>query len=190
MARKVQINKEIILQAALEMLIREGYSTVNIKSLAKEIGCSTQPIAWHFGNMDGLRKELSTYALAYANEKMRSSTNGMTAFTNVGIAYLDIAFDQPNLFRYLYMSGDSGYFAGGFDVLTTAYDNATMVDQIALHLKIPKENVNTFFQNTMIYTHGLASFIASGIIKASKEEVAQMVNQAAHSFLLQAGADI
>ena len=32
MARKTQVSKEIILQEALEMLIRDGYSAINIKT--------------------------------------------------------------------------------------------------------------------------------------------------------------
>lgn len=187
MARKTQISKEIILQAALEMLIREGYSAINIKTLSKEIGCSTQPLVWHFENMEGLRKALAEYALNYANEKMRSCTqNGMEAFVGIGMAYINLAFDEPNLFKYLYMSGESGVQAGGFDILVTADENAAIAGEIAGYLKISKEDTSHFLQNTMIYTHGLASFIASGIITSSKEEVATMVRQTANAFLSQA----
>lgn len=189
MARKTQVSKEMILQAALEMLIRDGYSTINIKTLSKEIGCSTQPLVWHFESMAGLRKALAEYALNYANEKMRPcAQNGMDAFAGVGMAYINLAFDEPNLFKYLYMSGESEFQAGGFDVLVNAKANADMVGQIADYLKMPKENVSSFFQNTMIYTHGLACFIASGVITSSKEEVIKMVHQAALTFLSQAGA--
>ena len=66
--------------------------------------------------------------------------------------------------------------------------NASMVGQIADCLKIPKESVNSFFQNIMIYTHGLACFVASGVISSSKEEVIKMVHQAAFTFLSQSGA--
>ena len=87
MARKTQISKEVILEAALKMLIRDGYAAINIKTLSKEIGCSTQPLVWHFENMDGLRKALASYALKYANEKMRSRTqNGVEAFAVIGMA--------------------------------------------------------------------------------------------------------
>ena len=41
-----KIPKETILQYALDMLIQDGYSSINIKTLAKRIGCSTQPISW------------------------------------------------------------------------------------------------------------------------------------------------
>lgn len=187
MGRKTQVSKEIILQTALEMLIRDGYWAINIKTLSKEIGCSTQPLVWHFENMDGLREALAKYALNYANEKMRSNATGMEAFTNVGMSYIDIAFEQPRLFSYLYMSGDSGFIAGNLDVFTTADENGSMVEQIALQLKIPIEKVCVFYRDMMIYTHGLASFIASGLIKATKEEVKQMINHLSEELLLQAG---
>ena len=169
------------------MLIRKGYSAINIKTLSKEIGCSTQPLVWHFENMEGLRKALAEYALNYANEKMRSCMqNGMETFVDFGIAYINLAFDEPNLFKYLYMSGESRFQAGGFDVLVNADENAIIAGQIAGYLKISKEDASHFLQNIMIYTHGLASFIASGIITSSKEEVKTMVKQTANAFLSQA----
>lgn len=185
-----KIPKETILQHALDMLIQDGYSSINIKSLAKRIGCSTQPISWHFGNMENFRNALTEYALNYANERMISASEGMPAFSNVGIGYIDIAFNEPNLFRYLYMSGESGYYAGGFDILTTADANSVMVEQIAKQLGISVDKVNDFLRNTIIYTHGLACFIVSGLIKATKEELYAMVKQGAYGFMLQAGFDL
>lgn len=185
-----KIPKETILQHALEMLIQNGYASINIKALAKRIGCSTQPISWHFGNMENFRNALTEYALNYANERMLSASEGMSAFSNVGIGYIDIAFDEPNLFRYLYMSGESGYHAGGFDILTTADANSAMVEQIAKQLGISADKVNDFFRNTIIYTHGLACFVVSGLIKATKEELYAMVNQGAYGFMMQSGFDL
>jgi AcrR family transcriptional regulator len=182
-----KIPKETILQYALDMLIQDGYSSINIKTLAKRIGCSTQPISWHFGNMENFRNVLTEYALDYANNKLLSAAEGMLAFSNVGVGYIDIAFDEPNLFRYLYMSGESGYQAGGFDIFITADTNSAMIEQIANQLEISTEKVSEFFRNTIIYTHGLACFVVSGLIKSSKEELYDMVKQGADGFMLQAG---
>lgn len=186
MARKTQISKDVILQSALEMLIEKGYKEINIKTLSQKIGCSTQPIVWHFGNMDGMRKELAEYALNYANERMRSTANGIKAFTNVGAAYIEIAFEEPHLFRYLYMSGDSGCLAENFEDLTATDENAAMAEQIAAQLKLPIAKVDIYYRNMMIYTHGLASLIASGLIRASKEEVRQMIKNLSDELLSQA----
>ena len=82
---------------------------------------------------------------------MLSASEGMSAFSNVGIGYLEIAFEEPNLFRYLYMSGESGYHTGGFDILTTAETNSTIVAQIAKQLKLPIDKVNVLFRDSIIY---------------------------------------
>lgn len=182
-----KIPKETILRHALEMLIQDGYASINIKSLAKRIGCSTQPISWHFGNMENFRNALTKYALDYANKQMLSASEGISAFSNVGTGYIDMAVDEPNLFRYLYMSGESGYHAGGFEILTTADANAAMIKQIAKQFGISADKVNDFFRNTIIYTHGLACFVVSGLINATKEELYAMVRQGANGFMLQAG---
>ena len=110
MPRSVQITKEKILTAALAVLIRDGYSAVNIKSIAKELKCSTQPIAWQFGNMDNMREALTQEAVAYANQKMMPTlTNCIEAFWQVGHAYINLAFDTPNLFRFVYMGESKNY---------------------------------------------------------------------------------
>jgi hydrogenase maturation factor len=59
-----KVQKELILKTAMELLIREGYAAINIKTVANELGCSTQPISRQFGSMDGFRKELLTYCIS------------------------------------------------------------------------------------------------------------------------------
>ncbi|MBS5083145.1 MAG: TetR/AcrR family transcriptional regulator [Clostridiales bacterium] len=185
-----KIPKETILEHALNTLIRDGYNALNIKALAKEIGCSTQPISWHFGSMDGLRAELGKYALLYANRKLHPTSVGVQAFIDVGTAYVGIAFDEPKLFQYLYMSADSGYFGDGFDALMTRRDNVDLVEPIAMSLHITEKKALLFCKNMIIYTHGLASYVASGLVKATKDEVIQMMHQASEGFLIRAGVPL
>lgn len=188
MARKTQISKEIILQKALEMLIRDGYSSINIKTLSKEIGCSTQPLVWHFENMEGLRKALSEYALQYANSKMcPSAKHGVAAFEQVGTAFIHIAVSEPHLFRFLYLEGYGGSPSANFDAIITDKDNAALIKRIAKDLGISEEGAGRYLQNTIIYTHGIAALAATGIIHASEKEMMQLVDRAADAFLVQEG---
>ena len=66
MSPRVQIPKEKILETALQLLIRDGHEAITIKAVAKELGTSTQPISWTFGNMENFRTALAEYALNYA----------------------------------------------------------------------------------------------------------------------------
>lgn len=188
MARKIQISKEVILQAALEMLIRDGYASVNIKTLSKEIGCSTQPLVWHFENMDGLRKALAQYALAYANTKMEPKDgNSIEAFKQVGTGFVRIALDEPNLFRFLYLEGYMGLPADNLEMLINDEENIELIKRISKDLEISKKKASRYLQNTIVYTYGIATLIAIGMIKTSQKEVMKLVNNAANAFLIQEG---
>ncbi len=191
MARKTQISKEVILKTALKMLIRDGYSAVNIKTLSKEIGCSTQPLVWHFNNMEGLRKALADYALKYANEKMYPSVDGaVNAFEQIGRAYIKIALYEPNLFQFVFLNGSGCYPAGNANMLTEDKGHAELIKMITKEFQITEQNAGQFLQNTVIYTHGLASFIATGMMHMSEQEIMALVNQTGHNFLIQAGVPL
>lgn len=188
MARKTQITKEIILQAALNMLIRDGYSSINIKTLSKEIGCSTQPLVWHFGNMEGLRKALAEYALTYAKNKMnQTGDNAVGMFANIGKGYVDIAVNEPNLFRFLFLDENNRGGEKKLGEIITSKHNAEIIKNISKQLDMPEENVGRYLQNTIIYAYGIAALAATKLITASEEEIMIMINRVADAFIVQEG---
>lgn len=188
MARKTQIPKEKILKSALALLIREGYAALNINTLANELGCSTQPLVWHFGNMEGLRKALADYALLYANEKMRpTAENAVKAFEQVGRAYIRLALIESRLFRFLYLDGYEGICASNFDMLVADDDNKKLIERISAFFGIAEARAAGYVKNTIIYTHGLAALAATGVIQSDEEQMMQLITRAADGFLLQEG---
>lgn len=190
MPRSVQITKEKILAAALDILIRDGYSAVNIKSIAKELKCSTQPIAWQFGNMDNMREALTQEAVAYANRKMTpASSDCIEAFWQIGYAYINLALDTPHLFRFVYMGESSNYCRGGFDSILTDYGNAVLSDRLCKRLNIGREQTDTLFQRIIVYTHGIVSLVTAGVLNCTKEQVCSLVKDFACDLLSFAGAD-
>ena len=50
-----KVSKEQIIDAAVEVLRDNGFSAINARSVAKKLGCSTQPIYFSFKNMDELK---------------------------------------------------------------------------------------------------------------------------------------
>ena len=176
MPRNVQITKEKILTAALDVLIREGYSAVNIKSIARELNCSTQPIAWQFGNMDNMREALTKEAVTYANKKMMpTSMDCIEAFWQIGYGYINLAFDTPNLFRFVYMGESKNYCRGGFNSILTDKGNAVLIDKLYPYLNISKEQAETLFQRMIVYTHGMVSLVVAGVLNCTKEQVYSIV---------------
>lgn len=191
MPRNVQISKEKILTAALDILIRDGYSAVNIKSIAKELKCSTQPIAWQFGNMDNMREVLTQEAVTYANQKMiPTSKNCIEAFWQIGCAYINLAFDTPNLFRFVYMGESKNYCRGGFNSILTDKGNAVLIDKLYQYLNISKEQADMLFQRMIVYTHGIVSLVVAGVLNCTKAQVYSIVKDFGSDLLPLTGANL
>lgn len=191
MPRSVQITKEKILAAAIDILIRDGYYAVNIKSIAKELKCSTQPIAWQFGNMDNMREALTREAVIYANQKMMpTSENCIEAFWQIGYAYINLAFDTPNLFRFVYMGESKNYCRGGFDSILTDRGNAVLIDKLYQYLNISREQADALFQRMIVYTHGIVSLVVAGVLNCTREQVCAIVKDFASDLLSLTGANV
>ncbi len=190
MTRKATISREMILEAALKILIRDGYAAVNVKTIAKELGCSTQPVVWHFENMEGLRAALSEYAREYAARKAVSDgRNKIESFEFLGRSYVKMALKEPNLFKFLYL-GESP-MGKPYDLKGIARDkkNKEMISKIAEQTGLNEEQVIRFVRNTLIYSHGIATMVATGVFKGTEKEMMEMINDAADSFILKEGID-
>ena len=185
MARKVTVSREVILEAALKMLIRDGYASVNIKSLAAEIGCSTQPIAWHFDNMDGLRMALAEYSKEYADRKSAPKKgNAIEGFEYMGESYVKMALNEPNLFKFLYLGESPLGKPYELKDVSGAKDNEEMIKSIAEITGLSFEQIARVIKNTIIYSHGIATMVATGVFKASKKEIMSMIKAASEAFLI------
>ncbi len=166
-----KIPREVILENALNILQRDGYENVNIKAVANEIGCSTQPISWHFGNMEGLRQELSGYARTVAVEKITSvSSQGIEGFLELGVNYINLAIEDKNLFRYIFMNGCGTYVADNLSAFSLSGDNALITQDISNALGIPLEQAARSIEDLSVYANGLATYIATGVLSITVDE--------------------
>ena len=184
MARKTQISRELILDTAFRMLVRDGYGSINITTLAREIGCSTQPIAWHFGNMEGLRDALLRHCLDYMkNHFTLSGDSTVPMLAEIQRKYIDLAFDHPNLYKYLYMT-DQDRMQTEALLQTLRFPSCEKI----LHLLQQEYDVNEeaarrYLLDLQLYVHGIASFAVSKIPFSSKEDVLVMIHDANEAFL-------
>lgn len=186
MARKTQISKEVILDTAFQMLLRDGYGSISITSLAKEIGCSTQPIAWHFGNMDGLRAELLEYCLIFLKDRFTiDGENISSILEGIAFRYIELAFDYSNLYKYLYMSEQDGERMASTVQSLRVENLDKVIKMLEKEHGILVDAAKKYLLNLQLYVHGIASFAVTKISFVSKEEVMQMVHDASEAFLEQ-----
>ena len=179
-----KITKDMILETALHMLIRDGYDSINIKNVAKEIGCSTQPISWHFGNMDGFRTALAEKAGQYVKGKLWVyGEKGSDDLEKWGINYLSIAMDEPNLFRFTCMGGSGRHEKSGMSSWLDYEQNVGILEQLIQKYKITREQAGQYVQTMFIYIHGMACMVASGIVIENREKIYGMLRETGNSIL-------
>ena len=184
MGRKTQITKEIILESALQMLLRDGYSAINVKTLAAEIGCSTQPIVWHFENMNGFRAAFFEYCIGYAKAQFapwNGSLDDLLSETARG--YISIACRMPNLFRFVFVD-NRDICSGSSAVQKLRMDNTRkIIHLLQTEHGLTEVQAAAFLMNYEFYIHGIASYTASGFVDYEEKEIITMANRARNAFL-------
>lgn len=183
-----KIPKETILSAALEMLIEDGYNAITIKTLSNKLGCSTQPISWHFGSMEGLRKALAEAAYKYASEKTNMvEKNIPEEFEKIGLNYIDMAIDEPNLVKFIFAESGGSLYNGQLINAMSHECNRQILSEMSDAMEIDYAHTEKYMTAMVTYTHGLAMLIASGILKDSKEELHRRFGETGVRFMISYG---
>ena len=192
MGRTTSITREKMLEAAFNMLVRDGYATVNIKTLAAEIGCSTQPISWHFGSIQGLRKELYIYARKHVWSDdlfIREGKSAIDTFFEVGKNYINIACDQPNLFRFLNIDDLGEVRSTDESVLDLLFDSE-MSKLFSHQYNVPEERMKATIRDIIIYTHGLAVLMMWDHYHMDKEKAFTLIYENGRDKFARLGIEI
>lgn len=179
-----KIKKEDMLQAALEIIIEKGYAALNIKAIAQKLGCSTAPISWQFGGMDGLRDELIPFAEQYVQNKYYSlKGNEVAIFEQRGMGTIDLALESPRLFCFLYMGERKQLLSTGFGLTAEKEDCNSVYQNMADVLGTTLEQAEDFAMMMIIYTQGIGTLIASGIVKDTRENMYRMLHNTGGTYL-------
>ena len=179
-----KIKKEDMLQAALEIIIQDGYAALNIKAVAKKLECSTAPISWQFGGMDGLRQELIPFAEQYVEDTYYSlNENEFATFEQRGKGTIDLALEKPYLFRFLYLGERRPHLITGFELQPDDSGGINVYKKIADMLEITVKQAMDFAMTMIVYTQGIGTLIASGIVKDTKENMYRMLHNTGMTYL-------
>lgn len=181
MARKISITKEMLVNSAFDMAKEEGLTEVTARKLASRAGCSTQPIFRVYSSMDELYDEVYQMAVSYFSEFYgKYPGSSQVPFVNLGMAYIEFAGKEPQLFRVLFME-KKRCNASLFGILNGKTN--------ALHQEIAKakgqgaKDPSGIFMKMWIFIHGAASMMITGDYDLSMQETVKLLEEAYTSFI-------
>lgn len=171
----VRFTRDAVLNAACQLMRREGMEALNARAIAKELGGSTQPIFRLFTNMEDLHRELILYVTrqfqAHAEADMAQSDS---PYIQLCTTYLLYGRDEPELFKLLFMRDrvSEGQYSDqtNFDLVFNILKKETPLDD---------ETALRFFERTWLFIHGLAVCVATKYIPCQDERyLISMVKEA------------
>ena len=149
-----KVSRDEIVNAALEMLRDGGFSAVNARSVARKLGCSTQPIYFSFQNMNELKTALTERAVKMHTQcvydSLRMHERNDSRYSSYGMGFVKFAAEEKQLFRWLYLEGEQqGPYQN--DVLTPE-----VIEVITDEFGYTEDVARRFHQDMIYFTYGLA----------------------------------
>ena len=149
-----KVSKEQIIDAAVDVLRDDGFSAINARSVAKKLGCSTQPIYFSFRNMEELKAALTERAIQMHTQRVRDSLRihegNDSRYSSYGMGFVKFAAEEKQLFRWLYLEGEQlGPYQNDF--LTPE-----VISVITEEFGSEEDVARRFHQDMVYFTYGLA----------------------------------
>ena len=170
MPRKVQYTREMIIEAAINMVREQGPDCINARDLGAYMGCSSRPLFTAFRNMEELltavREEVSE-RFAERVRIARDTPSQGAAAKRMGMCIVQFAQEEPNLYKLIYWRGNK---------MTPLPElSKIMTKQYQTDYQLSDDDAVAFFDHMMIFNLGLCSLITNGVRQFSHGEVERIL---------------
>jgi AcrR family transcriptional regulator len=180
MPPKAIVSKDDILKVAFQLTRKYGFNFVNARSIAKELGCSTHPIFRAYANMSELKKDLFGYIEKFYNQFMENRMTSSDLFLSIGLAYIQFARTECNLFHMLFMA--QNFELNDLMDLINQEDNREIIRGITLSSGLDEAGAKELYLNIWLFTHGIATMVSMNNVRLSDEQIGRMLKEAYIAF--------
>lgn len=174
MPPKVKVEKDAILKAAVQIVRDNGADSLNARSVADKLSCSTQPIFSNYASMDELKKCVLDQAekiyLDYIYRGMQSGE--FPPYKASGIAYIRFAKEEKELFKLLFMRDRSN------EKIKGTAEGEDIIALIQKNTGLDKEQAFMFHLEMWVYVHGIAVMIATSYLEWDWDMISRMLTDA------------
>lgn len=175
MPPKVKVSREDILHAATELVRQSGAESLNARSLASALHCSTQPIFSNFATMEDLRIAVVAEAERICDAYMQAEIGRgeFPAYKASGMAYIRFAGEEKELFKLLYMRDRTGESIPESDAL-----GDRMESFVHHNTGLDEQESKLFHLEMWAFVHGIAVMSATRFIELDWALISRMLTDA------------
>lgn len=172
MPPRTKITQEAIVDAAVELIRKNGIGAFNARSLAKALGCSTQPLFSNFESMEALRQAVIQRAMDLYRQAQANAAQSFSGppYKASGMAYIRFAAEEKELFRLLFMRDRKKEIIPESDP-----DIEEKSELLRRQLGLSPQDAFRFHLEMWVYVHGIAAMIVTDYLPWKQETVSQML---------------
>ena len=155
-----KVTKEMIIDAAFEIAKEMGSENINARTVSQKLGCSTQPVLYHFKTIEDVRIAAHKKGIEFHINYV-TNLNGKyeRPMLEVGMRHIQVAVEQKNLFRFLF---HSNYYTGiSLSDWLTAENLGSIFSILKIQAKVDNRKAYSIFSQLFFVTHGIASLLAN-----------------------------
>lgn len=176
MPPKSRITRQMILDASFALVHESGIQSLNVRSVAARLKCSTQPVMYHFSTMEELKTEIYTIVSQQHSAQIMDidlATDPNPCLT-MGRKYINFALENVHLFRFLFQT-DRVISRSLTDMLESE-PFAPIFDAMAEKLDLTQTEARDVFASTFIAVHGFACLLANNSMDYSPQYSETLIN--------------
>ncbi|WP_294151211.1 TetR/AcrR family transcriptional regulator [uncultured Clostridium sp.] len=171
-----KITKEMILNTVLEITRENGFETVNARSIAGKLNCSTRPIFTCYKNMEELKQEFLDYAYEFYSRYVIHYSNSadVSPILVLPLSYIEFAREETHLFKLLFINDMDLKMEKAKDFYNEA-DNEKRAAFFSEQIGIELERGKVIFLDLFLYTHGIAVLTATKKMSLDRNSAEKML---------------
>ena len=176
LAPRTRITKEQIVDAAVAVIRKSGLDSLNARSLAQELRCSTQPILYVFSTMEELKRAAYARADRFHTDYLLNVPPEGDPLLGIGLNYIRFAVEEPQLFRFLFQSGYAR--EKNLPEMLEAEELAPVLDAMQEGIGLDAAKTKDVFWTLALFAHGYASIHANNDLDYNEELAAARLERA------------
>ena len=183
MPPKAKFTREEIIDAAFEIVRRQGEEALTARALGAALFSSPRPIFTVFKSMEEVQEEVRNRGRRlyerYEDEEMSKGN----AFKGSGMGYIRFAANEPKLFQLFFMKEmrvvpDPERV---LQVLDNYYEK--ILGAVESEYNFDRRTAERVYLHMWLYSHGIAVAIATKICTFTQEQISDMLTQVCASII-------
>jgi len=165
---KAKVTRDMVIEAAFAVARTAGAEQVNARTVSQELGCSTQPVMYHFATIEALKRAVYAKADRYHSDYLMETED---LPLGIGLNYIRFAIEELHLFRFLFQSGFA--VEGSLPEMLDSAELEPILSAMQGVLGLGAGQTKEVFLTVALFTHGYASIIANNRLEFDEAAVSK-----------------